>query len=314
MLPLVVVFLCVSVAAIKFGLLPKSKVPRVIREGERVVIFGASSGIGKCLAYQYAYRGARVLLVARRQHLLTQVRSICRSKQSRCLEAETIAADITVEADVKRVADWIVEHWNGEVDTCVINAGVISVLQFEEVCALDRQDKEKKDCPSASSVVIENIFRTNVLGPITIAKYLLAPLKATRGKFVIVSSAAGTIAAPTRSLYASSKHALNGFFNSLRIEVKKYGVDVCLCMPGSVDTDLRASSVDGGSADNSSHASPENSSKLTAEECARRIVKAGDRRWRETYMPGKYYWAHLVSFFFPEWVDRKAAQKYGIAY
>lgn len=158
-------------------------------------------GIGAELAKTYAQRGARVLLVARREPLLKTVAGECLyAPGSLCVQAEYVVADITVEDDIRRVVAAMREHMQG-CDTVVINAGVISVLTFDEICDLDGKDgiSGEKANQSESARVMEQIFRTNVFAPILIAKHFRNLLIETRGKFVVVSSVAGSLAAPTVS-------------------------------------------------------------------------------------------------------------------
>ncbi|TPX70870.1 hypothetical protein SpCBS45565_g01533 [Spizellomyces sp. 'palustris'] len=261
---------------------------------ERVVIFGASSGIGEQLALQYARRGARLLLVARREPLLKSVTSGCLSF-STCKQASYIVGDINQEADLIRIVAATKEQLDG-CDTVVINAGILSVLSFDQVCQKD------------TTKIIQPLFETNTLAPIYIAKHFLPLLKESRGKFIVVSSLAGSLPAPTRSLYAASKHAVNGFFNSLRIEVQQYGVSVCICLPASVDTGLRESAVDA-----SGGGKKDGESKLDPETCAREIIRAGDMKKEEVYIPSKYWVGVVLRNFVPGFVDGLAAKKYGFA-
>ncbi|KAI8818542.1 uncharacterized protein EV422DRAFT_601918 [Fimicolochytrium jonesii] len=281
--------------------------------GEKVVIFGASTGIGKELALQYAERGARLLLVARREPLLQKLTLDCLGSPSGlCEHARFVTADITIEDDLRRVAVAAAEDLGG-CDTVIINAGVISVLAFEDLCKDNEEGIQGTGKSSHAADVVEKVFNTNVYAPIMIAKHFQNFLIASKGKFVVVSSVAGTFAAPTRSIYAASKHALNGFFNSLRIELAPKNVAICICLPGSVATDLRCSAVDAKhhASHHSTSAKVEEGSKLTPQECARGIIKAADSRARETYLPYKYKIAGLLQYFFPEWVDQQAAKKYG---
>ncbi|RKO88686.1 hypothetical protein BDK51DRAFT_17303 [Blyttiomyces helicus] len=269
-----------------------------VAAGERVVIVGASSGIGEALALQYAARGANLLLVARRQPLLESVHTRCAAAAS----VHLVVADITVEEDVARVSG-AAQDLLGGVDTLIINAGALSVLPFEDVARLD-----------SAAEVVERLFKVNVFGPIALARSFLPLLIESKGKFVVVSSLAGVIAAPTRSLYSSTKFAIQGFFSAFRIEVAKHGVAVCLVLPSSVDTDLRSSAVDAATpAAAAIQAAAAGGSKLSAEQCATAIVRAADRRARETYVPGVYWWVALANFLFPEIVERGAARKYGYA-
>ncbi|TPX60920.1 hypothetical protein PhCBS80983_g01443 [Powellomyces hirtus] len=296
----------------------------------------AKLGIGKELALQYAARGARLLLIARREALLQKLTVECLIHPL-CSQARFLAADITIENEVHKAAQMAREVLGG-CDTVVINAGIISVLTFEDVCKLDENEtadgetgEKTTTTPTTTTEmttrlaqIVEQMFRVNVVAPIMIAKYFRTMAVESKGKFVVVSSVAGTMAAPTRSLYAATKHALNGFFNSFRIEVARQGVAVCICLPGSVATDLRASAVDASStttttaaaaassyATNASVSSASEGSKLSASDCARRIIHASDLRARETYMPSKYRLAFLLHCFFPSFIDTLAAKKYG---
>ncbi|KAJ3092977.1 hypothetical protein HK102_013767 [Quaeritorhiza haematococci] len=281
---------------------------------ERVVIVGASSGIGKALAVLYAKRGAQLLLIARREALLQSVteecvkvwRSSVRGYQNHPTDQTTnnnvqyIVADATGEDDIARIVSKVNESFReGAVDTLILCAGIINVLPFADILNLDRsrssggpaisQQTSKAPHggdhqPDVSTRIVEDIFRVNVLSPILCVKHFLNALVLAKGQVVVVSSVAGVIGAPTRSLYASTKFALNGFFNSLRVELESKGVGVCVIMPATVDTDLRASAVDleRPSSDASGKPAPPATAsslkKLSPLKCAAAIISAADRR------------------------------------
>ncbi|KAJ3053461.1 hypothetical protein HK097_004212 [Rhizophlyctis rosea] len=331
------------------------QMPKIVK-GERIVIIGASSGIGYQTALRYAARGARLLVVARRKQLLDNLVSECLSFPS-CTEATSLVADITIEDDVKRISK-TAKRVLGGCDTVVINAGVLSVLPFRDLCKLDGPEAEDEDSngnsesgaqgegwekiaagedaataptqetgsgnttSSVSANMIDKMFKTNVLGPIYVAKFFTDLLIESSGKFVVVSSLAGVLAAPTRSIYTSTKFAITGFFTSLRIELAKHNVSVCIIYPGSVSTDLRNAAVDASPTPSSSSDAPSSPSpplstepssrkRITPEQCADAIIRAADERARETFVPGKYRVGAIVRPVLPGLIDYFAAKKYG---
>ncbi|KAI8916808.1 hypothetical protein BC831DRAFT_486759 [Entophlyctis helioformis] len=274
---------------------------------QRVVILGASSGIGHHLALQYAARGARLLLVARRRDRLESVQAECiavhpssSSSPSSQPPVHVLVGDITIESDMEAAVRASASLLGG-VDVLVLCAGVTSLLPFADLCALD-----SAAAPSTSRSLVETVFQTNVIGPMMTTKRFLPTLKASKAQILVISSAASVIAAPTRSIYSASKHALTGFFRALRIELAPSGVTVCIALPGTVDTELRRSAVDGtGSASKYS-----GSSGIPANVCASIIIAGSDRGDHQIYMPWFYYYVHVLSVIVPSVIDGFAAKKY----
>ena len=112
----------------------------------------------------------------------------------------------------------------GRIDTLVNNAGITMWAAFEEVSDL---------------AIFEQIMRTNYLGSVYCTHYALPYLKQSRGQIVGISSLTGKTGVPTRSGYAASKHAMVGFFDSLRIELAPCGVTVSMVYPGFVASEVR---------------------------------------------------------------------------
>jgi len=312
-----IVITCIIAFTINFILKGK---PRII-DDEKVLILGASSGIGKCVALEYATRNAKIILAARRTELLEEVKKECLALEKTKV-VEVIKCDITNEDDLIAVVEKVKKEF-GELNTVIVNAGVINVLSFDD---LINNDKGVKGKDSESSKVIDKIMKINTYGPIYAAKYFIPLLKETKGRFVVVSSLAALIGAPTRALYAASKHALMGFFNSLRMELADTGVSITLVCPGSVtDTGLRASAVDkvSSSSDAKPVTTPEEESKpkkekkslfsflkITPQKCAKAIVEASDWRTKEVVIPGIYKVAVLINSIAPSLIEVGAKLKY----
>ena len=251
-----------------------------------VVITGASKGIGAELALQLADRGAQLALAARNVEELEAVAAKCRAKGAKTI---AVKADVGVEADCKALMDATVTEF-GRIDTLVNNAGATMWARFEDITDMS---------------ILQRIMQVNYMGAVYCTHYALPHLKKTQGRLVGISSLAGRTGVPTRTGYAASKHAMTGFFDSLRIELADSGVAVTMIYPGFVSTGIRenASGPDGKPI----AVSPVKEGEVMGvEECARIIVAAMQTRKREVIMTarGKIgLWLKLVA---PGLIDRIA--------
>ncbi|KAJ2910471.1 hypothetical protein GGI21_000842 [Coemansia aciculifera] len=300
-----------AIAAVAGVILLSAAVTAAIRptpsvRGRTVVIVGASSGIGRCLALEYAARGANLILCARRLEQLQKVAQECQQLNP-LVAVQTVVGDIT-----QRTTQLALLEAATKCDYLVLNAGAISVLpiadQWEEsfeVAAADRVESQ-----------FQEILALNVVAPAVVAGLFLPLLEKSRGSVVVVSSMAGLAAAPTRSLYSASKHAVSAYFNAFRMEVAGRGVAVTVVYPGTVDTDLRRAAVDAPSPVSSSTtvASGSSSGKLSPDTCARQIVRAAALRHTSLITP---FWPYaLVPILYPivpGFIDYLAKKKYGFA-
>ncbi|CEG79103.1 hypothetical protein RMATCC62417_13611 [Rhizopus microsporus] len=255
--------------------------------GERVVILGCSSGIGKECALQYASRGAKLILFARRVNLLEDLQKQCEQKGASAVYYMT--GDVTVENDLEKLASFTREKLQG-VDTVIYCAGMISVRPFLESCGIqvDIKSKTVTERPTEKDALgqaLDTITKINYYAAVWTARLFLPMLieSSAAPNYLVVSSMAGKVGAPTRSLYAGSKHALHGFFDSIRVELRPLGVHIGLICPGTVDTDLRQSAVDKSLGQGTISGSKKN--KLSAGSVAHRIIQASDLREREIYIP-----------------------------
>jgi short-subunit dehydrogenase len=149
-------------------------------------------------------------------------------------------------------------------------------------------------------------MRVNYLGAVYCTHHALPHLKKTGGLLVAVSSLTGKTGVPTRTGYAASKHAMQGFFDSLRIELYGSGVDVLVVSPGFVATDVRAHAFgpDGKALGESPRHERNN---MPLDECVRQIVAAMSERRRELVMTRQARVGLILKLFAPGLVDKIAA-------
>jgi short-subunit dehydrogenase len=232
-----------------------------------VVITGASSGIGRELAYQLAEQGAWLALAARSVDRLEAVAAECESRGGRALVVPT---DVGEEDQCKRLIEQTVEAF-GRVDTLINNAGYSMRAWFGDI---------------ADMAVMERIMQVDYFGSVYCTHYALPHLRQSRGRVVGVSSLNGKTGVPKSTGYAAAKHAMAGFFDSLRIEMKEHGVSVTMIYPGYVDTAVRRWSV-GPDGKPGGRTFPENARLMSVETCGRVIMRAMARRSRQVIMPPK---------------------------
>ena len=250
------------------------------------IITGASSGIGRELALQLAQQGAWLVLSARNEHRLEEVAHACRQLGGKAI---VVPADVSREADCKRLVASAVDRY-GRIDTLVNNAGISMFARFEEVADME---------------ILERIMAVNFFGSMYCTHYALPHLKQTKGRIVGVSSLTGKNGVPTRTAYAASKHAMAGFFDSLRIELQDSGVSVTMIYPGFVATEVRERAF-GADGKPMKKTTAREDKVMTAEACARLIIRAAARRRRELVMTARARIAQWLKLIAPSLVDRIA--------
>ncbi len=251
-----------------------------------VIITGASKGIGAELALQFARLGAQLALAARDSAALEAVAADCRKLGATVV---AIVTDVADEGACRRLIEQTVARF-GRLDTLINNAGATMWARVDEIRDLG---------------MLARIMQVNYMGAVYCTAYALPHLKASRGRIVGVASLTGLTGVPTRSGYAASKHAMRGFFDSLRIELDGSGVTVTMIYPGFVATGIRENAT---GPDGKPVAVDPLDPNLTMSpgECARQIIAATGRRSRELVMTprGKFaQWAKLIA---PRFVDRLA--------
>jgi short-subunit dehydrogenase len=253
--------------------------------GCRVLLTGASGGIGRCLAEQAAGAGARLVLAARSGAKLDE---LARSLAARGADVVAVPADVTAEADRRRLVDAAVGHFEG-LDVLINNAGVASFGHFAD----------------SSEAVLRQVMEVNFFAPAELMR-LAAPVL-TRGHqpaVVNVASMCGRCGIPAWSEYSASKFALCGLTEALRGELARFDIDVLLVVPGLTNSDLgRHLLRKAGRAD------IDFDRGMPAEEVARGILRALRTNQGETVLGRDARWLLRVHRFLPRLVDALLARR-----
>jgi uncharacterized protein len=261
-------------------------------KGKVVIITGASSGIGEATARQFGREGARVVLAARR---LDQLESLAREIHDLGTGAETLVvqADLSKLEDIRSLIRQTLDRF-GRIDVLVNNAG------FGRLDWLENLDPEKD---------IEAQFDVNVLGVVqTTRQALPAMIKQRSGHIINMCSMASLIATPTYTIYAASKHAVHGFSEALRREVKPWGVDVSMIYPGGVKTAF----AEHAGVKRKTQATTPGFLLLSAEDVGRAVVQLVRRPRAMQIIPWLWSLAALLNKLFPSFVDYTTIRKFTI--
>lgn len=256
--------------------------------GKSVLITGASEGIGRALALALAAQGAHLVLAARNEARLAEAAAEC---SARGAAVTSVCGDVSSPQDAARFVAHALERF-GRLDILVNNAGITMWSRFDAV---------------TDFAVYERLMAVNFLGAVHTTAAALPHLKATRGLIVAVASIAGLTGVPERTGYAASKHAMVGFFESLRIELAGSGVDVTIIAPDFVVSQIHRRAI--GPSGQPLGVSPMQEPKImSAERCAELIVAAMRTRQRLliTSLRGRLgRWARLIV---PRRVDELSAR------
>ncbi len=252
-----------------------------------ILVTGASEGIGRALALELAKEGARLTLVARNQVRLDEVATQVEALGGR---AKVCVADVTLPSGAPRMIAAALEAF-AALDILVLNAGGSMWAPFETL-----------EDPEAAA---RRLMELNYFSCVRLTREVLPHLKASKGLIVPVASVAGFTGVPTRTLYAASKHAVVGFFESLRLELKGSGVDITLVAPDFVVTTLheRALGPDGKPL---GHGRLDPAKVMTAETCAKLMVRAMAKRQRLLLTSARSRFGRWLKLAWPGLVDRIA--------
>ncbi len=256
--------------------------------GKRIILTGASEGIGRALALELARRRARIALAARDRDRLESLAQECRALGG---EAVAVPTDIGNQQDCEWLAQEAVKAFGG-LDIVIHNAGITMWSRFDAL-----QDFE----------IFDTLMRVNYLGPVHLTAHTLPHLKQSAGLIVAVASLAGMTGVPERSGYAASKHAMIGFFDSLRIELAATGVDVTVIAPDFVVSEIHKRAI-GANGEPLGDSPMQQSKIMTAPECAAQIARAIERRQRLLLMSTRGKLGRWLKILAPSVIDRIAAR------
>ena len=248
-------------------------------EGKIVWITGASSGIGEALALAFSREGATLVLSARNAAELERVRNACVSPEKH----RVLPLDLAKPEEIMRAAASV-----DRVDVLVHSGGVSQrSLAAETDISVDRA-----------------IMEINYFGTIALTKAVLPSMLARKsGHIVPISSVIGHVGVPLRSAYAASKHALHGFFDTLRAENEKNGIRVTIVCPGYVRTNVSKNALraDGSRYDKTDDT---HASAMLPEAAAPKIINGIVKNKEEVRVGGKEIYAIFLKRFFPGVVSR----------
>ena len=250
---------------------------------KRIVITGASSGIGEAMAREYAKMGAKVVMAARRSEELERIAAEIGNAGGSVAFA---ACDVTKEEECKHLMEVAVEAFGG-IDVLICNAGLSMRALFD-------------DCDLR---VLHRLMDVNFWGTVNCTKYALKWLQQSKGSLVGISSVAGIHGLPGRTGYSASKYAMTGFLDTIRIENLKKGLHVMTACPGFTASNVRFSAL---TADGTQQGeTPRDEAKMmTPEDVAHIVAKGIQRRKRLCLMEWEGRGTHLLKKFFPALVDK----------
>jgi len=248
-----------------------------------VVITGASSGIGKALAEEFAARGSKLVLAARSTDKLEATRL---SLSAAGVPVLTVPCDVTKESDCRNLVEKAVAEY-GTIHVLINNAGISMRALFAD---LDLN-------------VLRQLMDTNFWGAVYCTRFAMPYLLANKGSVVGVSSIAGKKGLPGRTGYSASKFALEGFLETLRTENLKKDLHVLVACPGFTSSNIRNTALDkDGSIQGES---PRNESKMMQPgEVASRIYSAVLHRKRDLILSTDGKLTIWLNKFFPGWMDK----------
>jgi NAD(P)-dependent dehydrogenase (short-subunit alcohol dehydrogenase family) len=190
-----------------------------------VLITGATDGLGKALALLLAERGYRVFAAGRSPEKLAQLDEVAREKN---FPLETVSLDVCSDDSVQRAVSRVLSK-SGAIDVLVNNAGVNYTAAVEDLSMEDWRAQ----------------FETNFFGVLRVTRAVLPHMRERcSGRILMMSSLSGLVTPPTQGAYSSSKHALEGLSNALRMELYPFGIDVVLIEPGYIITGIQKAATE----------------------------------------------------------------------
>lgn len=241
-------------------------------------ITGASSGIGEALVYAYNQLGAKLIISSRNKTDLEKVSAGCQFPEN----VKIIPLDLSNHSSLPQKAQLAIQLF-GKVDV-LVNSGGIS----QRSLAMQTQFE-----------VEQQLMAVNFWGTVVLSKAILPHMISNgEGSIVVVSSLVGKFGTRYRSAYSASKHALHGYFDSLRIELSEQNIHILLACPGFIKTKVTINALTAdGTAQGTMDSAQANG--MPADKCAVQLIKAIDSNKDEVYIGGKETFGVLLKRFLP---------------
>ena len=253
-----------------------------------IIVTGASEGIGRALCLALAPQKPKLVLAARNKSRLEQLKEEVESEGAKAIVVPT---DVSEKNACKSLIDKTIAEFDC-LDVLINNAGQTMWTTLEEMVDI---------------TIIEQLMRINYFSAAYCTYYALPEIIKSKGRIVSISSIAGLNGVPTRTAYSASKHAMFGFFDSLRIELMGTGVSVTMIAPDFVLSEMhrRAFDKDGKPLGSS----PLREDKImTAKECASKIIKAMENRDRLAILSFRGKLGRWVKMIAPGLIDKVASK------
>ncbi len=247
--------------------------PKGDLHGKVAIVTGASSGIGRATSIFLAQRGASVALASRNVQLLNEIQ---RDLKAKGLDVSSFPTDVTDRAQIDLLVQKTISYW-GRIDILVSNAGQYIQAPIQ----------------SLSIHVMEESMAVNFYSHVNAVLAVLPHMNKNKdGHIILISSMDAKKGISPDAPYVSAKYALSGFGEVLRQELHPSHIAVTTIYPGRVDTPMIENIT-----------VPPISAKISADQVARAILRAIDRRPAEVIVPNQAYFLHLVNFFSPRLAD-----------
>ncbi len=243
-----------------------------------VWVTGASSGLGVEIVRQCASKGAKIILSARNENKLNDLRSELNSPDDHLVLPLDLSDSSNFDDLVKRVLKKY-----GRIDALFNNGGI----------------SQRSEAGKTSLEIDREIMEVNYFGNIALTKAVLPVFQEQKsGHYIIVSSIAGKFGFFLRSAYSASKHALHGFYESLMLEEEHNNIHVTIACPGKINTAISVNALN--SEGKSTGVMDDNQANgMSAEECVRQLLKAVQKNKKEILIGNKEIKAVTLKHLFP---------------
>ncbi len=246
-----------------------------------VWITGASSGIGAALVKQYALKGFNLVVSSRSKTALQHIIDDLQYDLNRVLILDFDLNERHSYSDFLNV----ILHRFGRLDILFLNGGI----------------SQRSNALETTEEVERRLMQINYFAQVAMAKAVLPLMqKQGKGQIVVISSIAGKFGFYLRSTYAAAKHALFGYFESLRLETERYGIKIHIVYPGKIKTQVSVHAI-GPDGNPHRKMDPSHQNAMSAEACAVYIIKQMKSGKTDFFVGGKEGWILVIKRFFPSW-------------